>query len=70
MSAALPTERRVSHTAFWVRLDGENGEHIRMTVFAGPDVDHQANCGQLTFRTQEAKDFIRLFVLLDEDDAK
>ena len=33
------------------------GAHIRVTVFTGPDADHLANAGELTFRYEEAQCF-------------
>jgi hypothetical protein len=44
-------------TTFKLRHWWTGGPHRRVTVFAGPDRDHLANCGDLTFREQEARDF-------------
>ncbi len=40
----------------WMHI-GRGDMHTRVTVFVGPDKDHLANCGDLTFRLNEAKCF-------------
>lgn len=44
-------------TSFSYRVDEDNGYHVWVTVFAGPDEQHRAHCGQLTFRAAEWADF-------------
>lgn len=43
--------------SFGYRIDRETGAHVTMTVWAGPDDEHRAHCGQLTMRTEEADAF-------------
>lgn len=50
-------------TAIKVRLDGLVGIHRRVTVFAGEDAEHLANCGRLTMREAEAQDLLALIEL-------
>ena len=35
----------------------ETGAHVLVRVFAGPDEQHRAHCGSLTFRPGEWADF-------------
>lgn len=41
------------------RHPDEGGAHIDVSVFAGPDRDHRARVGVLTFRRGEDNEFIR-----------
>lgn len=34
--------------------------HHRIRVFAGPDADHRASCGELTLRETEATELLRI----------
>lgn len=44
-------------TSFGYRVDDENGVHVRLTVWAGPDDEHRGNCGQVMIRVAEADAF-------------
>lgn len=48
-----------SMTAFKVELDERPGHHL-VRIFAGPDRDHLALCGSLTFTPAEARAFLDL----------
>lgn len=47
-------------TSFRADLRQPLGEHSVVTVWAGPDPEHRALAGNLTFRTDEAEAFAKL----------
>lgn len=47
----------MSRTSFLYRVERDNGHHLRVSVFAGPDEQHRACCGVLTFRSREFEDW-------------
>jgi len=38
---------------------GHGGVHKQVSLYAGPDADHRAHCGQVTMREDEAEDLKR-----------
>jgi hypothetical protein len=42
------------------RVDLDEGPHRRISIFAGADREHRANCGQLVMREDEAATFLRM----------
>jgi hypothetical protein len=47
----------MTRTSFLFRVDSDNGVHVRVSMFAGPDEQHRAHNGTLVFRPQEWADF-------------
>jgi hypothetical protein len=50
-------------TSFLLRCDDPVGVHRRVTLFAGVDDEHRANCGSLTLRESEVADLIEVLAL-------
>lgn len=44
--------------SFGVRVERVDGKDVQLGVFAGPDADHRAKCGQLYMNPEEAMEFI------------
>lgn len=40
-------------TSFHARVLESNDAHVRVTIFAGPDPEHRAFCGELVFNVEE-----------------
>lgn len=43
--------------SYLFRWTHHGGPHVTVTVFAGPDAEHRARCGSLTFRVDEWRTF-------------
>lgn len=51
---------------FKLKLREPEGAHQRVTVFVGPDEDHLAHAGVLTFREAEASEFANMLDSIPE----
>lgn len=47
----------MSRTSFGYRVLAADAHHVHVSVFAGPDEQHRACAGQLTFKPDEWADF-------------
>lgn len=47
----------MARTSFLYRIESDNGHHVHVRLFAGPDEQHRAHCGLLVFRPHEWADF-------------